>query len=763
MSQQTVSAAPQTPPQAKETPRGNPIVRFWQRISPSLVPPLAVLSAMILTIPFMVITGAQGDVGRGLNIAFTAYSALIEGSLGIAINDTLTPQTPSLVLQLVESSAEEGAPLNATALRRFGQDMTAILRVGADNVLAYDATIRAYSDRLTPEQLDALGARVLTMQTLGEARIESMRPVYAALNAAESPNDVIKQYALLETLSDEDRAALDAAVAGIPAEMSNGELLANFKALQSLGTIRTAERVYEQYDILTGLGLQVTSPETAQFATIAGLAQSSTGSAVIQQLAATENRIIAAGITDETALANQLLLVESMYNEQVINNTEDVQAALTQELPAYLETNFAAYRPGNQPLLLNPATRDAFGVVREDANRTPDNPDDDRIETVYFQAGGKAFLFFPANLERTLTRMIPFVIAGLAVALGFKAGLFNIGAEGQLYMGSLLAVWIGFSPTFDFLPGSLRLVVVLLAGVIGGGLWGMIPGALKAYTGAHEVINTIMLNFVAIKFTEWIIRSKDPYILRDPAASVDQTPNIAANSIIPRFTEVSVWVYVLLAVIVVAIGLYARRRAIAKDSRMAISPIVWGIFTLVIALGATWLNVRGSLHIGFLVMIGVVVLVGWYLKRTTGGFALQTVGSNPDAARYAGMNVKLQILLGLTFAGALAGLAGAIEIAGTQYNMKPGFFSGLGFDAIAVALLARSTPRNMIPSGFLWGALVTGAGLMQVRADIAIDLVKIIQALIIMFIAADLIVRWLWRIPKAGEQSKAIFAKGWGG
>ncbi len=760
---QTITASPQTPPQAQQAARGNPIVRLWQRISPSLVPPLAVLSAMIFTIPFMVITGAQGDVGRGLNIAFTAYSALIEGSLGIAVNDTLTPQTPALVLQLVESAARDGAPLTATDLRRFGQDMTAILRVGADNVLAYDATIKAYSDRLTPEQLDALGARVPAMQTLGEARLESLRPVYVALSTVESAANLIKQYAALETLSDDDRAALDALVSGIPAEMSNGELLANLKALNTLGTLRTAERVYEQYDILTGLGLHVTSPEATQFAAIAALAQNSTGTAVIQKLAAVENRIIAAGITDEAALANQLLLVESLYNARIVGNAEDVQAALTQELPAYLETNFAVYRPGNQPLLLNPATRDVFGVVRVDANRTPDNPDDDRIETVYAQFGGKAFLFFPANLERTLTRMIPFVIAGLAVALGFKAGLFNIGAEGQLYIGSLLAVWVGFSPEFDFLPGVWRLVAVLVAGVIGGGLWGMIPGALKAYTGAHEVINTIMLNFIAIKFAEWIIRAKDPYILRDPNASVDQTPNIVANAIIPRFTEVSVWVYLLLAVLVAAIGLYARRRAISQDSRMAIRPIVWGVLTLGIALAATWLNVRGSLHIGFLVMIGVVVLVGWYLKRTTGGFALQTVGSNPDAARYAGMNVKLQILLGLTFAGALAGLAGAIEIAGTQYNMKPGFFSGLGFDAIAVALLARSTPRNMIASGFLWGALVTGAGLMQVRADIAIDLVKIIQALIIMFIAADLIVRWLWRVPKDSEGTKAIFAKGWGG
>lgn len=761
MTEQTVSTSPQAPQQAKTTPRGNPLARFWQRISPSLVPPLAVLSAMILTIPFMVITGAQGDVGRGLNIAFTAYSALIEGALGIAVNDTLTPQSPALVLQLLE---EDDAPLNATDLRRFGQSMVSILNVGADNVLTYNETINAYSDRITPEQIDALGARIPTMQTLGQARLESLRPVYEALSTNDAANDIIRQYAVLETLSDEDRAALDAAAPGIPAEMSNSELLANFKALQTLGTLRTAERVYEQYDVLRGLDLEVTSPEAAHFAAIAARAQSpNTGAQVIQELAAVENRIIDAGITDETALSNQLLLVETMYSSRVITNTEDVRAALTEELPAYLENNFAVYRPGNQPLLLNPGTTSASGTVTTDINRTPDDTSDDRIDTVYFEAGGKAFLFYPANLERTLTRTIPFVIAGLAVALGFKAGLFNIGAEGQLYIGSLLAVWVGFSPVFDFLPGYLRLVAVLLAGVIGGGLWGMIPGALKAYTGAHEVINTIMLNLIGIKLAEWMIRSKEPYILRDANASTDQTPNIVSNAIIPRFTEVSPWIFVLLGVIVAAIGLYARRRAIARDSRMVIRPVVNGVLVIALCLFATWLNVRGVLHIGLLIMVGVVVLVGWYLQRTTGGFAIQTVGLNPDAARYAGINVKLQILLGLTFAGMLAGLAGAIEIAGIQYNMKPGYFSGLGFDAIAVALLARSTPRNMFASGFLWGALVSGAGLMQVRADIAIDLVKIIQALIIMFIAADLIVRWLWRIPKADEESKAVFAKGWGG
>jgi simple sugar transport system permease protein len=165
-------------------------------------------------------------------------------------------------------------------------------------------------------------------------------------------------------------------------------------------------------------------------------------------------------------------------------------------------------------------------------------------------------------------------------------------------------------------------------------------------------------------------------------------------------------------------------------------------------------------------MVAAVWFAGWFLERTTPGFELRTVGTNPDAARYAGMNVKFNIVLAMMFAGALAGLAGAVEISGVQFNMKPGFFAGIGFDGIAVALLARSRPRYIIPAGLLWGALLGGAGLMQTRADISVDLVKIIQALIIMFIAADAIIRYLWRVPEPSVEEKeaALFqAKGWGG
>jgi simple sugar transport system permease protein len=157
-----------------------------------------------------------------------------------------------------------------------------------------------------------------------------------------------------------------------------------------------------------------------------------------------------------------------------------------------------------------------------------------------------------------------------------------------------------------------------------------------------------------------------------------------------------------------------------------------------------------------------VYFTDWFLNRTTLGFELRTVGANADAARYAGMNVRRNIIFALALSGALAGLAGAVQISGTEFKMQPELLAGIGFDSIAVALLARNNPRNMIAAGLLWGALLTGAGLMQVRADISIDLVKIIQALIIMFVAADAIVRAVWRVPKPSEKATVMFSKGWG-
>lgn len=315
----------------------------------------------------------------------------------------------------------------------------------------------------------------------------------------------------------------------------------------------------------------------------------------------------------------------------------------------------------------------------------------------------------PRAIADTVVRSTPFIICGLGVALAFKAGLFNVGAEGQLYAGSVAVIVVG---TTMQLPPIFHIPLGILAGALGGAAWAAIAGFLKARTGAHEVINTIMLNYIALYLTDWLIRSKTPYILGDPAdSSSSRTQLISETMHLPGI-------------------------------RVADTTV---------------------LHLGIVIAVLLAFLVGWFLKRTTVGFELRTAGTNPNAARYAGMSVPKTIVLAMALSGALAGIAGATEVMGVRYALSAGFFSGLGFDAIAVALLARTNPIGVIFAGLLWGGLLTGARLMQVRAGISIDVIKIVQALIIMFVAADQIVRWIYRIPqrKAGEET--MISRGWGG
>ena len=291
---------------------------------------------------------------------------------------------------------------------------------------------------------------------------------------------------------------------------------------------------------------------------------------------------------------------------------------------------------------------------------------------------------------------MPFVGSALALAWALRAGLFNIGAQGQLLVAGITAAWVGtWSFMFD-LPGIVAVPIVVLAGFVGGAAWGWVPGVLRARTGAHEVISTIMLNSIALLATTWVVNSSDPVVLRDLGSTAPKTEDIAPSAQLPEL--------------------------------VASNP---------------------PLHAGLFILIALAIVVWWVLRRTTFGFATITTGTNPHAAHYAGINVNRIIILSMTLAGGFAGIAAAGEVAGTNHAFQPGSFAGIGFDGIAIALLARANPLGILAASFLWGSLLAGAPLMQQDAGVSIDVVRIIQAMVLLFVAADGIVRWVFRLRNA--------------
>ena len=290
-------------------------------------------------------------------------------------------------------------------------------------------------------------------------------------------------------------------------------------------------------------------------------------------------------------------------------------------------------------------------------------------------------------LAETLVASIPYIFLGLGMAIGFKAGLFNIGADGQFYIGALAGTFVGYS--VHGLPGIVHVPLALGAGVLGGALYGALPGLLKARFGAHEVITTIMLNHVAYAISEYLVNGGP---MRDPHASAPKTPFIQHSAELP---------------------------VLVADSR---------------------------LHLGLLLALLAVPAVWFLIERTVGGFRLRAVGLNPLAARAAGMSVGVTIVLAMAISGALCGLAGSDEVLGVSHFMPPQFSIGYGFDAIAVALVAKSNPWAILPSALLFGALRTGAAYMQFQTQVSADLISVVQATIIMFVAAPVMVRWLFRL-----------------
>lgn len=735
-----------------------PIARRWGRISPALVPIFAVVTALIIGMLFMIlttfITRGSVDIGAELNKTGTAYAGLLEGSVGITFSNTLTSDSLNLAEIYVANTPDMGTrDLNLAA--RAADDVG---KLGLEKALRYDELFARYPD-LTDEQIDELGSRIADIAAIGDETLLAMTPLINGLNELErdAAEALVEKAAALDNLTPEIRTELESSVP-TAADYNDAELLSALKTIQEQGLVKMG-RLAEQLVVLSGLDLTSNSADAQDFADISALT-----SVKAREQAAFAVKLQSLGILNPTQLASQLRLTRDLFDDELLS-AETVNAALDTELESVIQNRVVLLRPNDQ-IIVSPDNA-AAGIIMAE-NKTPDDPRDDNVvEAVYLQLGtGRAFLFFPGNLENMIVRAIPFIIAGLAVALGFKAGLFNIGAEGQLYAGGILAAWVGFSPIFAGLSPWIHIPLVVIVGMIGGLLWGAIPGLLKAYTGAHEVINTIMLNFVAILLVDWLIKSNNPVILLDVTASVPRTPYLLETSRLPTFQSIPSWLFIAAGIVVAAFGLYQRRNALQTDIRNIIRPVVNGLLIGVGGLFLGWLGSRGKLHIGFVLMLIAVWLTDWFLERTTLGFEVRTVGANPDAARYAGMNVKLNIVLAMALAGLLAGLAGTIEVAGVQFNMQPGYFGGVGFDAIAVALLARTNPRNMIAAGLLWGALLAGGGLMQTRAGISIDLVKIIQALIIMFIAADAIIRFLWRVPEATPEEKArtmFSSKGWGG
>jgi ABC-type uncharacterized transport system permease subunit len=314
----------------------------------------------------------------------------------------------------------------------------------------------------------------------------------------------------------------------------------------------------------------------------------------------------------------------------------------------------------------------------------------------------------PTRIAGSIARSVPFIGSALALAFAFRAGLFNIGAEGQLLVGGVSAAWVGTWAFMFDLPGIVALPIIVLAGFLGGAMWGGIPGVLRARTGAHEVITTIMLNSIALFMTRWLVNSSDPVVLRDTTASVPRTKVISDTARFPGLAD--------------------------SDP---------------------------DLHTGLFLLIALCVLVAFVLRRTNFGFETITVGTNPHAALYAGISVNRIIILAMALSGGFAGLAAVSEVAGTNYFFQPGTFAYIGFDGIAIALLARANPIAIVPAAFLWGSLLKGAPLMQQEADVSIDVVRIIQSMVLLFVAADAIVRYLFRLKAATGPHIDAPATGW--
>lgn len=300
-------------------------------------------------------------------------------------------------------------------------------------------------------------------------------------------------------------------------------------------------------------------------------------------------------------------------------------------------------------------------------------------------------------LTETLTYATPITLAGLGMAVAFRSGLFNIGGTGQIIFGAMGAAWVGFSVE---LPALLHLPVAVIVGALAAGLFGGFVGFLKAATGANEVIVTIMMNYIASLLLF--------YVLTTP---LFQAPG-AVNPISPEIAETAKY----------------------------------------------WRFMGGDFRINaaFFVMLAMVVVVWWLLNRSSIGFQFRALGHNPSAAKVAGINIGVTYVLVMAISGALAGLAGTSQVLGAEKYLTPSVAASFGFDAITVALLGRSKPFGVLAAGLLFGALRAGAVIMQANQNVPIDIVLIVQSLVVLFIAAPPLVRFMFRLSDPAKQALKI-------
>lgn len=392
--------------------------------------------------------------------------------------------------------------------------------------------------------------------------------------------------------------------------------------------------------------------------------------AVKQPPAPTANRVlteILGGSAMVSLLAIVLaLLVGSIF---IVFTNEDVQRT----------AGYFFSRPGDTFVAIGNAIGGAYSALFQGA---------------IFNWKRESFVDQIKPITETLTFATPLIAAGLGVALAFRVGMFNIGGRGQIIIAAAVAGWISWSFPMPFF---IHMLVAVIGAIVGGAVWGGLAGLLKARTGAHEVIVTIMLNYIAFYLISFLLRT--PGALQAPGSNNPKSPAALETAVMPTLSS-------LLGV---------------------------GSFRL---------------NFGFILVILATIFVWYILNRSSVGFRFRAVGENPNAARVAGIDVKLVYILAMVMSGGLIGLAGASQVLGTTTTgFASGIDAGIGFDAITVALLGRSRPWGVFFAGILFGALKAGGYTMQASQGVPIDIILVVQSVIVLLIAAPPLVRTVFRLP----------------